>query len=119
LLANRVRLFLWLACVCFLTAQPCFAGFRFAGRLVTPRGKHTATLLQDGRVLIAGGTDRGLYNASANAEIYDPSTGNPDGTGRTQFINDLIPASRISPIAARILGYVPAPLLPGLSDPDQ
>jgi hypothetical protein len=79
--ANRVRPVLWLACVCFLTAQPCFAGFKFAGRLVTPRGKHTATLLQDGRVLIAGGTDKGLYNASAKAEIYDPSTGLSTATG--------------------------------------
>ncbi len=52
---------------------------------------------------------------SGATNIYDPSTGMPDGTGRTQFTNNLIPANRISPIASKILSYVPAPLLPGLS----
>ena len=45
--------------------------------------------------------------------IYDPATGNPDGTGRTPFPNNIIPASRINPIATRILNLVPAPNLAG------
>ncbi len=53
-------------------------------------------------------------NLSASAtKIYDPSTGNPDGTGRTQFLNNVIPSTRIDPIAAKILGLVPLPNLPG------
>jgi len=41
--------------------------------------------------------------------IYDPNTGNPlDGTGRTQFGNNQIPASRINQISTKILGLLPA-----------
>lgn len=47
--------------------------------------------------------------SGAATPIYDPTTGNPlDGTGRTQFPNNIIPASRINPISAKILGLLPA-----------
>ena len=41
--------------------------------------------------------------------IYDPLTGNPDGTGRTPFPGNVIPANRISPIARSILANLPEP----------
>jgi hypothetical protein len=41
--------------------------------------------------------------------IYDPLTGDASGRGRTMFANKQIPVSRISPIARRILGFIPAP----------
>ena len=41
--------------------------------------------------------------------IYDPATGAPDGSGRQPFANNIVPASRISPIARKILGYLPPP----------
>jgi len=41
--------------------------------------------------------------------IYDPMTGNPDGTGRTPFAGNVIPSSRISPIAQKLQSYYPAP----------
>jgi hypothetical protein len=48
----------------------------------------------------------------AKAVIYDPGTGNLDtGVGRTPFANNQIPDSRISPIAKRILAFVPLPNL--------
>ena len=46
--------------------------FTSANRMITPRSSHTATLLRDGRVLIAGG-----FNAAGlvkGTEIYTPSS---------------------------------------------
>jgi hypothetical protein len=48
----------------------------------------------------------------ATTVIYDPATGNPDGTGRLPFPGNVIPANRISPIASRLLALLPAPSLP-------
>ncbi len=47
--------------------------------------------------------------------IYDPATGNPDGTGRTPFSNNVIPANRISPIAQALQARLPLPNQPGTS----
>ncbi len=41
--------------------------------------------------------------------VYDPSTGNADGTGRTVFPGNKIPSSRISPIAQKLESYYPLP----------
>ncbi|HTV60668.1 MAG TPA: kelch repeat-containing protein [Verrucomicrobiae bacterium] len=54
--------------------DPSAKTFTVTGSMVTPRMSPTATLLNDGTVLIAGGTDsEGNYIASA--EIFDPTTG--------------------------------------------
>lgn len=50
----------------------------------------------------------GDFSASPTT-IYDPLTGNSDGTGRTPFPNNIIPVDRISPIAKAILANLPAP----------
>ena len=47
--------------------------------------------------------------SAAPTVVYDPATGNADGTGRTPFAGNQIPGSRINPISAKILGLVPAP----------
>jgi hypothetical protein len=44
------------------------------GSLNTGRYYYSATLLQDGRVLVSGGIDRTFAN-TASAELYDPATG--------------------------------------------
>lgn len=43
------------------------------------------------------------------ATIYDPTTGNPDGTGRRPFPDNIIPASRISYAASQMMSILPAP----------
>jgi hypothetical protein len=50
-----------------------------------------------------------LGNFSAyNTKIYDPASSlNPDGSGRTQFQNNIIPASRISPQALAVQSLLP------------
>ena len=59
--------------------------------------------------------DQRAGNFSAyNTALYDPATGNADGTGRTQFNNNIIPASRITPQALAIQSYLPLPNLPGV-----
>ena len=46
--------------------------------------------------------------------IYDPNTGDSEGNGRTAFMDNRIPANRISPITSAMLGFIPAPNRPGL-----
>jgi hypothetical protein len=45
--------------------------------------------------------------------IYDPNTGNADGSGRTPFPGNKIDPSRFSIPATKIQGYFPDPNLPG------
>ncbi len=51
--------------------------------------------------------------SGVTTRVFDPTTGNADGTGRTQFANNTIPVNRISPIAQRLLAFLPAPNVPG------
>ena len=69
-----------------LLVQPCAAApfqWESTGSLNTPRFYHTATLLSDGRVLVAsgGGQQTFPYPELLGAELYDPATGNWTFTG--------------------------------------
>lgn len=55
-----------------------------SGNLLEHRYDHTATLLADGKVLIAGGTENyttGVYIGLATSEVFDPATGIWTGSG--------------------------------------
>ena len=51
---------------------------------------------------------------SAQQTIYNPNTGNADGSGRQAFANNQIPTNMINPIALRILELFPMPNQPGI-----
>ncbi len=54
--------------------------------------------------------------SGSTTPIYDPNTGNADGTGRTPFPGNIIPANRISPIVNKLVPYFPTPNLPGIEN---
>ena len=59
-----------------------------------------------------------LLRISQNYQIFDPLTGAQSGTqiARTPFANNVIPASRLNPIAQAYLKYYPAPNYGNLRD---
>ena len=60
--------------------DPVTGTFSPTGSMTTPRDWHRATLLPNGKVLIAGGGPRSRYSV-ASAEIYDPATDSFTATG--------------------------------------
>jgi hypothetical protein len=53
--------------------------------------------------------------SASTTPIYDPTTGNPDGSGRKQFKGNVIPPGMINPISAKLLALLPAPNQPSSS----
>ena len=70
---------LWLPCAS-QTAQAATNSFAYSGIMRVARQAHTATLLQNGKVLVAGGSTDGSDRVSS-AELYDPATGTWAFTG--------------------------------------
>src|SRR5205823_2244991 len=70
-------------CVALLGAPLAIHGspvnFVITGSLATARNGHTATLLPNGKVLVAGGSSVNFILASA--ELYDPASGTWSATG--------------------------------------
>jgi N-acetylneuraminic acid mutarotase len=66
--------------------DPTAGTWTTTGSLATSRAHHTATLLPNGKVLVAGG-----YNFSypASAELYDPATGKWTTSGALKTARDL------------------------------
>ena len=97
------------------------AGFVLGGPIIRNRlfffGDYMRTIDDSGRITRATLPEAAFRTgdfSAARTTIYDPATGNPDGTGRTPFPNNQIPASRISPIAQRLLANLPLPNIAGV-----
>ena len=107
----------------FLTRKPRsnynYAGVTFGGPIIKNRTFFFADFLgvRDrlgyGQLLSMPGPAWRAGDFTGASTIFDPSTGNPDGTGRTPFPNNVIPDNRISPIAKRILAKLPSPTRAG------
>src|SRR6476646_8035554 len=101
-----------LAALLFLGATPSFATRTSAvrpaadpgtwsptGSLAQKRWFHSATLLKNGKVLVAGG-DSCCSGALASAELYDPTTGTWSATGsmngvRSSHTATLLPDGKV------------------------
>ena len=59
--------------------DPASGTWTATGSLTTARDRHTATLLPNGKVLVAGGYATAALLASA--ELYDPASGTWSATG--------------------------------------
>jgi hypothetical protein len=89
--------------------DPVAGTFSRTGNLGAGRSVHTATLLANGKVLIAGGTSDGT-NPIANAELYDSATGFFTQTGaminpRLDFTATLLPSGKVL-LAGGLVGSV-------------
>ncbi len=50
----------------------------------------------------------GLVAPLGKGQVYDPATGT-NGLGRTPFVNNQIPCSRVNPVSLKLLSLLPAP----------
>ncbi len=84
------KLATWIASLFFVTVLVGIAVYANAltpgtfvptGSMTVARFGHTATLLKNHKVLVAGGSDDGGVTSFASAELYDPSTGTFSATG--------------------------------------
>lgn len=83
--------------------DPATGRFSTTGSMTTIRDNHTATLLEDGRVLVVGGGGEG-YASSTSADVYDPETGTFTATGSLTTGRWLHTATRLADGRVLILG---------------
>uniref|UniRef100_Q024C2 Cna B domain protein n=1 Tax=Solibacter usitatus (strain Ellin6076) TaxID=234267 RepID=Q024C2_SOLUE len=78
--------------------------FFFADYQGTKRRQYAATT---NKTLPTSAMRSGDFSATG-VTIYDPLTGNADGTGRTPFANNTIPTGRIDPASVTLTSLLPA-----------
>lgn len=85
------------------------------GNMILPRSKHTATLLPDGTVLVAGGLTGSLGDivTTASAEIYHPDAGtwsltNSMSTPRSRFTATLLSNGKVLVAGGSNTGFATA-----------
>src|SRR5262245_36882436 len=103
LLADLLPVLLLLFSCTSAAAAQARGTFLPTGNMSTPRVNHTATLLLNGKALIAGATSRtrlGVSVGLASAELFDPETGTFTATGnmitgRLGHSSTLLPDGRV------------------------
>ena len=92
------------------SGHPASGGWTATGSLATGRYAHTATLLPNGRVLVAGSWgDEGIL---ASAELYDPASGTWTATGslataRNLHTATLLPNGKVLVAGGQGIDYNP------------
>ena len=86
--------------------------FFFANWEMTSRRLNASGL----KTLPTDALKRGDFTPYNTANIFDPASGNPDGTERSLFPGKIIPASRIDPAAAKMAAMLPTPTLTGVTN---
>src|SRR6266849_7096767 len=85
---------------CTRTAElynPSTGQWMATGSMTITRGNHTATLLPNGKVLVAGGLCNGGFTyPDSSAELYDPSTGTWKATGTMNVARVNTPATLLA-----------------------
>src|SRR5262245_4562485 len=85
IIARRIGVALLLLIAGMVVVQPSAgqsATWTATGNLKTARHQHTATLLPNGKVLVAGGfLQNGATRTLSSAELYNPATGTWARTG--------------------------------------
>ena len=77
--------------------EPATGAWTPADSMTLPRARHTATLLDDGAVLIAGGIGSGIDSTfRSSAKVYDPSTDSWASTGKMEWKRSNHAAIRLS-----------------------
>jgi Carboxypeptidase regulatory-like domain/TonB dependent receptor len=78
--------------------------FFFGSVDVYKRTSSLATFFQVPSDAMRNGDMSGALNTNGTQQtIYNPFTGNPDGTGRTAFTGNVIPSELINPVSRRII----------------
>src|SRR5580693_6364927 len=101
-LRTRVSILSLLCVAAFSTPHGNSQAQSMTGSMNAPRVNHTATLLNNGQVLIVGGAQNGGFLASA--ELYNPSTGTFTYTGSLNTARELHTATLLKNGTVLIIG---------------
>jgi hypothetical protein len=64
-----------------------------------------------GNLVASTAVANGYFDFTGMSAVFDPLTGNADGTGKTQFPNNRIPLSRVDPAALTLAKMIPLPTI--------